>query len=447
MVPDYGHCRNHSILNCGSENVYGPNRAANVCIGRRGLRTANPDHNRLGNRSVTREKRIINRIKLKSRPEDFVVEEKINLDPKESGAYAIYKVEKRGLATDQLVGRLGRWMSRPVRDFSFAGMKDRHGITVQYLSLKGAGPRQVSTDSVSAIRIGYLDHALNRACLEGNSFEIVVRNLDQSAVDKIRQSLRPASIQGIPNYFDDQRFRSQRSARNAFGFLLLRQDFSGALKIYICECLTKSKAISVEAAESFIREWGNWKSLGASFADRAVLKRPLKYLQSNPNDFHGAILRLNRVDARMMISAAYSFLWNECLKQHIKYRESSGYKSIRGAWQDYYFFSQLDDPDLDYLSKLQISVPEPVNSNSDHDNDYLSQICSSFGLDSERLSSSLIEKFHPGGIHRNALMYPESIAASEAGVDELNSGRLKLKLSFFLKPGSYATMVLKRLTL
>jgi tRNA pseudouridine13 synthase len=48
---------------------------------------------------------------------------------------------------------------------------------------------------------------------------------------------------------------------------------------------------------------------------------------------------------------------------------------------------------------------------------------------------------------RKAVVTPEHLKASSPEPDDLYPGRKKLVLSFFLPPGSYATMLIKRLSL
>jgi tRNA pseudouridine13 synthase len=46
-----------------------------------------------------------------------------------------------------------------------------------------------------------------------------------------------------------------------------------------------------------------------------------------------------------------------------------------------------------------------------------------------------------------AVVTPERLRASPLEPDEIYPGRQKLVLSFFLPPGAYATMLIKRLSL
>src|SRR5437660_787360 len=64
-------------------------------------------------------------MKLKQQPEDFQVEEVTALTAGDSGAYALYRLEKRGWSTvDALALLRRRWEVQPQR-LSYGGLKDR----------------------------------------------------------------------------------------------------------------------------------------------------------------------------------------------------------------------------------------------------------------------------------------------------------------------------------
>ena len=47
---------------------------------------------------------------------------------------------------------------------------------------------------------------------------------------------------------------------------------------------------------------------------------------------------------------------------------------------------------------------------------------------------------------RKLLLFPQNLKAEAAEIDELNEGKRKITLSFELSKGSYATIIIKRLT-
>src|SRR5262245_42724000 len=80
-------------------------------------------------------------MKLKQSPDDFHAEELTDLVLAGEGAFAFYRLEKRGWSTpDALAAVRRRWKVEP-RRLSYGGLKDRHAATVQYFSVFH-GPRR-----------------------------------------------------------------------------------------------------------------------------------------------------------------------------------------------------------------------------------------------------------------------------------------------------------------
>ena len=74
-------------------------------------------------------------MKLKCRPEDFRVEELTAAKPGGSGRYTFYRLTKRDLGTIEAVEAIRRRWNLSGRQVSYAGLKDRHASTIQYLSI------------------------------------------------------------------------------------------------------------------------------------------------------------------------------------------------------------------------------------------------------------------------------------------------------------------------
>ena len=149
-------------------------------------------------------------MKLRSQPKDFIVEEiplrSMQITAKE-GPFRIYKVTKTGIETFALLGQLSRGFRIPLHDLGIAGLKDKHAITTQYLSVPAK--YKISELSDPDLKISFLGHAQERirfGDLEGNHFEITVRDLRQKQIDEVRQQITQRA--DIPNYFDSQRFGS-----------------------------------------------------------------------------------------------------------------------------------------------------------------------------------------------------------------------------------------------
>ena len=76
---------------------------------------------------------------LRSRPEDFQVEEQLGFEPEGEGEHVFLLIEKRGLNTVDVARLLGRTAGIPVRDIGYSGLKNKHALTRQWFSLGLAG--------------------------------------------------------------------------------------------------------------------------------------------------------------------------------------------------------------------------------------------------------------------------------------------------------------------
>ena len=148
---------------------------------------------------------------LKSRDEDFIVDEIPAYVPSGSGDHVFVRVEKRGMTTAFAVGQIARALGVRERDIGVAGQKDRHAVTTQWLSL----PPPVTTDAAQALAIEGLrvlevsrhGNKLRTGHLRGNRFRLIVRDVAADAVERATAILaRLAEAPGAPNWYGEQRF-------------------------------------------------------------------------------------------------------------------------------------------------------------------------------------------------------------------------------------------------
>jgi tRNA pseudouridine13 synthase len=151
-------------------------------------------------------------------PEDFRVEELDSFEASGSGEHLLLRVEKRGMNTAFVAELLARWAGvRPVA-VGYAGMKDRHAITVQRFSVQLPGREPPEPGALEAMAsdagsgqwlrvLGMARHSrkLPRGALAGNRFELRLREVqgEEAAIEDRLEAIR---ARGLPNYFGEQRF-------------------------------------------------------------------------------------------------------------------------------------------------------------------------------------------------------------------------------------------------
>jgi len=148
--------------------------------------------------------------KIKTKPDDFIVEERLPFEPDGVGEHAFLQIQKIGENTDYVARMLARFAGVRQRDVSYAGIKDRHAKTTQWFSVWMPGKDDPDWDKLNSETIKICQatrHArkLKRGVLSGNDFQITIRQWDGNR-EVIENQLLEIKEQGFPNYFGVQRF-------------------------------------------------------------------------------------------------------------------------------------------------------------------------------------------------------------------------------------------------
>jgi tRNA pseudouridine13 synthase len=129
--------------------------------------------------------------------------------PAGEGDHWYVRAEKRGLTTPELVAIVARAAGVAGRDVGHAGLKDKHAITEQWLSLPAAAEPPESwqlPDSVRVLRCTRHKNKLRTGHLKGNQFEIVLDGVADDAAARAQPILDRLKREGLANYFGEQRF-------------------------------------------------------------------------------------------------------------------------------------------------------------------------------------------------------------------------------------------------
>jgi len=151
--------------------------------------------------------------RLRARPEDFRVTEIPAYDA-DGGPdrHLLFRLTKRGIATQTALRELARHCGLPRAAFGVAGLKDRDAVTVQTVSAPVEAAAALATFSHPDLRVEEPrphSQKLRRGHLRGNRFEVVVRGPDggpeeaRARVEAKSRALVDAG--GLPNHFGGQR--------------------------------------------------------------------------------------------------------------------------------------------------------------------------------------------------------------------------------------------------
>eukprot|EP00584_Thalassiosira_punctigera_P017562 CAMPEP_0172554680 /NCGR_PEP_ID=MMETSP1067-20121228/55866_1 /TAXON_ID=265564 ORGANISM="Thalassiosira punctigera, Strain Tpunct2005C2" /NCGR_SAMPLE_ID=MMETSP1067 /ASSEMBLY_ACC=CAM_ASM_000444 /LENGTH=743 /DNA_ID=CAMNT_0013343097 /DNA_START=257 /DNA_END=2488 /DNA_ORIENTATION=+ len=267
----------------------------------------------------------------------------------------------------------------PKRGISYAGMKDKRGITAQFCSVyrmekeqllvvnarstngngaaeDAAGGGNTSTKGASVIRLGnfaYSSEEVRLGTLKGNRFDIVLRNIDvlgdadsgarkQLVQQKLEIAGKALKAHGFINYFGMQRFGRSHDTHEV-GIAILRGDVEGAIGIIMREKTDESPRIA-EARQRWARRF---ESIDIAKDERAAReaeancaraiqrdmgrfmvceKSIVNTLSRKPRDYKRAFGSIAKNMRSMFLHAYQSYLWNKVASHRI---ETGGSTEVR----------------------------------------------------------------------------------------------------------------------
>lgn len=338
---------------------------------------------------------------LKQISEDFRVKEISALKFKASGNYIYLKLTKKNRTTLDCIKEIAKALYLPENKIGFAGNKDKTAITEQYISIpisKKENIARIKLENVSLEIAGYGEEPITLGNLVGNSFEIVIRNLDRKDGDlnSIKQ------IRFVENYFDEQRFGSDNAA---IGKHLIKKEFAEAVKL--------------------IKE-----------------KRVDDHLLKNKTDFVGALKRLQMRLLKIYVNAYQSYLWNESLRLYLE-RKSKIIKKVSYTLGEFCFTEKPDQKLEVPLIGFNEEIIETVKNKEIKE--IISQLRQSEQITFTDFIIKPIPELSQEGELRKAFTEVKDLKVGNWEDDELNKGKNKITLSFSLGKGSYATMVIRKI--
>ena len=247
----------------------------------------------------------------------------------------------------------------PKRGISYAGMKDKRGVTTQFCSAfrvekeqllainkrDSVGGGNSSTKGSCIIRVGnltYSNEEVKLGALAGNRFDIVLRNIDTGDNDDqetIRRKLKVAGEgfkqSGFINYFGMQRFGKSVDTHEV-GLQILKGNWEGAIDIIMREKADGDSPRVLEARRAWAKRFDGVnvkedeekaKEVEAKYA-RQVEKQCSRFmmceksivscLSRKPRDYKRAFKSISKNMRSMFLHAYQSFLWNKVASFRIK---------------------------------------------------------------------------------------------------------------------------------
>jgi tRNA pseudouridine13 synthase len=327
-------------------------------------------------------------------PEDFLVRESaaVRLVEEQAATQRYWLLRKRGFTTMETVRRIADALGVTEAEVGYCGLKDEDGVTEQLISAPTAVSDSAAGDLAvregdrwySVQHYGFGDTALRVGQLEGNSFKIVLRNLDERHLDGLfaRKKINFMFL----NYFDTQRFGVPGGPH--------RSHLVGAAMLD-----------------------GRWDEARETLIGMKTPESPLaaEWTGSSRDFFLGLDERI-----RSFFPAAYSsFMWNNELAALV--RETAP-ESIHPL--------TVDGIDFVYLTSAAAAA---------------GVLATEYELPVKRYSVGGDSPARPSSVRTTVAQ--TVIEVDGKSDDEHFPGRKRVELSFFLPSGSYATATIRQLAL
>jgi tRNA pseudouridine13 synthase len=386
-------------------------------------------------------------MKIKQRPEDFVVREGYRFDEDPAGPVWVYRMDKQKVSTLQALERLGKEFAVRRRDLSVCGLKDKQGRTEQLVGVAGgplAESEVVQSGDLRLKLIGRAAEPLSSDNITANRFEVTVRDLSHEEAERVPESVAEVDRAGVVNYFDSQRFGFLKHGQGLIAKDLLKGDFEAALRRFLATPSELDQSDDAKVKRFWAANWGQWTMRAPSEA-AARYAPVLRQLRLDPKNFKGAFLHIDRRVRMMMIFELQSLVWNEGVRRYLSRKipaaELVGLRYQAGALL---FPRSLPREQREELWPKTFPLLAPDSRIEDGEIRAAAlEALAAQQLNLEHLVVPGTPMFFKHE-ERPLFVRPGKMRVNPPRPDELNRGRHKVNLSFTLPPGAYASLVVRR---
>jgi tRNA pseudouridine13 synthase len=326
-----------------------------------------------------------------------------------------------------------------------AGLKDRQGITIQYMSLAGGREVNLATAELKVEPVGFAEAPLSSADSLGNAFELTVRGLTRGDIHCLRSNLPVVRQYGVPNYFDDQRFGNLTHAQGWIYKGLCLGHTEEALRRLLGAPSPRDDERHRRFKEGLARHWGDWRECRDVAGRFGAHHSVFEHLAKQPDDFAGAFQHIATRLKLIHLYAWQSHLWNRALAQWMR-DELALEERVVLECEDGPLVAPRAAPSAAMLAKGSLRLPgERLEDVVDaRERALFDAILREEGLAPERMGVA-VPGFQLKGEERELILRPAHLRVRPPEEDNLNPGAWAVRVRFELPRGGYATLVVKRL--
>ncbi|MGC9079653.1 MAG: tRNA pseudouridine(13) synthase TruD [Nanopusillaceae archaeon] len=258
-------------------------------------------------------------MKIKTKPEDFVVKEIIDLDKKKEGnTYRYFLMRKKNISTINAIKLIARKLHISKRKIYFAGEKDKNTISEQYIAIRNFDEfkDEYNFGKVQLKYIGSYEDPIRISDIKYNYFRIKIREVSLEELELFKKNIEIFN-DSFFNYYDEQRF-GNRLNNHIVGKYIIKRDYENAIKIFLTDISNEKNLDAINARKYLKENWGNFKEALKLYPNYLDIERAiLNYLSTEVN-YKRALKYIPKRLLKMFVHAYQSYLWNIMLSNYLK---------------------------------------------------------------------------------------------------------------------------------
>ncbi|CAI6151921.1 MAG: tRNA pseudouridine synthase D [uncultured Sulfurimonas sp.] len=298
-----------------------------------------------------------------------------------------------------MVGQIARYLGIKNREIGYAGLKDKHAMTKQYISLHKKYEEAMEGFNFEGIKIiskTYHNNKIRIGHLKGNRFYIKIKKVNPTSAIKIDEALKNIKNNGMPNYFGYQRF-----GNDGDNHILGEKLAKGEAR----ERNPRVKKLLINAYQSYL--FNNWLS------KRLELNSLVSSFE--PKDLVGQLdIPLEELEKMKAQAHAFKLMSGDLMEHYPKGKLFE----FEATENDFSRFNERDISVTGLLCGTKVRVAE--------------------GLAGE-IEKEFDDEISADGARRFAWIYPTDIEG------RFNPIEAQYELNFTLPKGSYATVLLEEI--
>jgi len=227
---------------------------------------------------------------------------------------------------------------------------------------------------------------------------------------------------------------------------VLSDDYERALWLALADSNERDRPIDRREKQSIREQWGRWDECERRVSD--PLRKPVVgYLRSHPTDYRRALTLFPQELRSLWLAAFQSHLWNQVLAEVI--RQPLTIEHCQSAVigdRELPFPLCLADMQRRQLEQIKLPLPSARLHLEDQPlKEVYDRVLAAEGMELRQVRVKYPRDTFFSKGERFAIVRPRDLR-HETATDDLHSGRQKLTLQFALPRGSYATILVKRIT-